>query len=56
MKIAKLEIKIIVALFFTGYEYHVVDSEGKFLEKLPEPDYNDIHQVCSPVIGCMGKR
>ena len=46
MKIAKLEIKVIVAFFLAGYEYDVVDSEGKFPEKLPNPDYNDIHQVC----------
>ena len=46
MKIAKLEIKIIVAFFLSGYEYDVVDSKGKFPEQLPKPDYNDIHQVC----------
>jgi len=45
MKVAKLEIKVIVASFLAGYEYDVVDSEGNFPEKLPTPDYNDIHQV-----------
>ena len=46
MKIAKLEIKVIVTFFLSGYEYDIVDSEGKFPEELPNPDYNDIRQVC----------
>ncbi|RDB26903.1 Sterol 14-demethylase [Hypsizygus marmoreus] len=45
MKVAKLEIKIIVALFIAGYEYDVVDSKGNFPERLPKPDYNDIQQA-----------
>lgn len=45
MKVAKLEIKMIVAMFVVGYEYDVVDSKGRISEKLPMPDYNDIQQV-----------
>jgi hypothetical protein len=45
MKVAKLEIKMIVALFVVGYDYDVVDSKGRISEKLPVPDYNDIQQV-----------
>ena len=45
MKIAKLEIKVIIALFLAGYEYDVVDSEGKLTEHVSEPDYNDMHRV-----------
>jgi len=45
MKVAKLEIKIIVALFIAGYEYEVVDSNGKFPASLVKPNYNDIHQA-----------
>ncbi|KAF8069204.1 cytochrome P450 [Lyophyllum atratum] len=45
MKVAKLEIKIIVALFLAGYEYDVVDSAGNFPKRLPKPDYNDIQQA-----------
>ncbi|KAF5378786.1 hypothetical protein D9615_006939 [Tricholomella constricta] len=45
MKVAKLEIKIIVALFLAGYEYDVVDSAGNFPKSLPKPDYNDIQQA-----------
>jgi len=59
MKIAKLEIKVIIALFLAGYEYDVVDSEGNLTEHVPEPDHNDMHRVrfetllfpdCSPLI------
>lgn len=45
MKIAKLEIKMIVALFVVGYEFDVVDSRGRTPERLPIPDYNDIQQA-----------
>ena len=45
MRIAKLEIKVIIALFLARYEYYVVDSEGKLTEHVPEPDYNDMHRV-----------
>ena len=50
MKLAKLEIKVVIALFVAGYEYDVVNLEGKFPEQLPKPDYNDIHQVRSPKV------
>jgi hypothetical protein len=49
MKVAKLEIKMIVAMFVMGYEYDVVDSRGRISEKLPVPDYNDIQQVRIPM-------
>ncbi|GLB42444.1 putative cytochrome P450 [Lyophyllum shimeji] len=45
MKVAKLEMKIIVALFLAGYEFDVVDAAGRFPERLPTPDYNDIQQA-----------
>ncbi|KAF9457598.1 cytochrome P450 [Collybia nuda] len=45
MKVAKLEIKIVVALFIVGYEYDLVDSSGKHSKSLPKPDYNDIQQA-----------
>jgi len=45
MKVAKLEIKIIVALFLAGYDYDVVDAAGNFPKRLPTPDYNDIQQA-----------
>jgi len=45
MKVAKLEIKIIVALFVAAYEYDLVDSAGKYPASLPKPNYNDIQQA-----------
>ena len=46
MKAAKLEIKLILALFLTRYEYDLVDEDGNFPDPLPVQDMNDIQQVC----------
>ena len=46
MKVAKLEMKLILATFLTRYEYELVDEDGKFPNLLPVPNRNDIHQVC----------
>jgi len=45
MKMAKLEMKLISAMFLMRYEYDLVDEDGKFPDPLPVPDRNDIHQV-----------
>ncbi|PPQ70347.1 hypothetical protein CVT25_000127 [Psilocybe cyanescens] len=45
MKVAKLEIKLILALILVGYEYDLVDSSGKYPKALPTPNRNDIQQV-----------
>ena len=45
MKMAKLEMKLILALFLTRYEFDIVDEGGKFPDPLPVPDRNDIHKV-----------
>ena len=45
MKVAKLEMKLILAMFLTRYEFDLVDKDGKFPNPLPVPDRNDIHQV-----------
>ena len=45
MKIAKLEMKLIMAMFLMRYDYELVDSTGKFPSTLPTPNRNDIHQV-----------
>ncbi|KAF7979339.1 hypothetical protein HWV62_42761 [Athelia sp. TMB] len=42
---AKLEIKMIVALFLAGYEYELVDKAGKPPKSLPIPDENDLQRV-----------
>jgi cytochrome P450 len=46
MKIAKLEMKLILVMFLTRYEYELVGENGKFPDQLPVPDRNDFHQVC----------
>ena len=45
MKVAKLEMKLILALFVTRYEFNLVDKDGKFPDPLPVPNRNDIHEV-----------
>ena len=45
MKLAKLEMKLILALFLTRYEFDLVDKTGKFPNPLPVPDRNDMHRV-----------
>ena len=49
MKAAKLEMKLILAVFLTRYEFDLVDKDGKFPDPLPVPDRNDIHRVCGTV-------
>jgi cytochrome P450 len=45
MKVAKLEMKLISAMFLTRYEFDLVDKDGKFPNPIPVPDRNDIHMV-----------
>jgi cytochrome P450 len=57
MRVAKLEIKLISAIFLTRYEFDLVDENGKFPDPLPVPDRNKIHQVRvglweDPLSGC----
>lgn len=44
-KLAKIEMKLLLAVFLTRYEYELVDKDGKFPDPLPVPDRNDIHQA-----------
>ena len=47
VRLAKLELKLILAMFLTRYEFDLVDEDGKFPNPLPVPNRNDIHhQVC----------
>ena len=46
MKAAKLEMKLILAVFLTRYEYKLVDKDGRFPNPLPVLNRNDNHQVC----------
>ena len=45
MKMAKLEMKLILAFLLMGYEFDLVDKDGKFPDPLPVPNRNDIHRV-----------
>ena len=52
-KVAKLEMKLIMALFLVRYEFDLVDKDGKFPDPLPVPNRNDTHQVrVEPRIRC----
>ncbi|KAF8816057.1 cytochrome P450 [Phlegmacium glaucopus] len=44
MKVAKLELKIILAFMLAGFEFDIVDKSGKPMKELPKPDLNDIQQ------------
>ena len=45
MKVAKLEIKLALAMFLTRYEFDLVDEDGKFPDPLPAPDKNGFNGV-----------
>ena len=45
MRVAKLEMKLVSAMFLMGYKFDLVDENGKFPKPLPVPDRNDIHRV-----------
>ena len=45
MKVAKLEMKLILGLMLLGYQYELVDDSGKTPESLPQPDRNDLLMV-----------
>jgi sterol 14-demethylase len=45
MKVAKMEIKAILAFMLSGFEFDVVDKFGRRPLELPKPDRNDIHQA-----------
>jgi cytochrome P450 len=45
IKAAKVEMKLILAMFLMGYEFELVDEDGKFPDPLPVPNRNDMHQV-----------
>lgn len=45
MRIAKLEMKVVLVLLLVGYDYELVDASGQYPKSLPQPDRNDIQQV-----------
>ena len=58
MRFAKLEIKAIVAMFLTGYDYDAVDKSGVKMSKLPVPNRSNVYAVpvylrpCHQLIWC----
>ncbi|KAJ7127667.1 cytochrome P450 [Mycena epipterygia] len=51
MKVAKLEMKVVLALFLIGCEYEIVDLEGTPLVEVPQIDRNDLH-LARPLKSC----
>ena len=49
MRIAKLEIKVVLAMILLGYEYELVDSNGNYPKAVPDQNRNDTHQVSPPL-------
>ena len=45
MKIAKLEIKLVLTMMLLGYEYELVDGNGNYPKEIPSQDRNDLLQV-----------
>ena len=45
MKIAKLEIKLVLMMVLLGYEYELVDGNGNYPRQVPRQDRNDLMQV-----------
>ena len=45
VKMAKLEMKLVLALILLGCEYELVDGSGKYPASFPQPNRNDIQQV-----------
>ncbi|KAF9522381.1 cytochrome P450 [Crepidotus variabilis] len=45
MRIARLEIKLVLAMLLLGYDYTLVDGKGRPTNVLPKPNRNDIQQA-----------
>jgi len=45
MRFAKIEVKVILALFLTRFEYELVDGAGKKMTTLPAPQRDNLYQV-----------
>ena len=46
MRLAKLLMRLVLAMFLALYEYELVDKNGKFPSPSPVSDRNDVHKVC----------
>ncbi|KAJ7359489.1 cytochrome P450 [Mycena albidolilacea] len=44
MRLAKLEVKLVLAMFFLTFEFQVVDAAGRVPKSLPRVDFNDLQR------------
>ncbi|KAJ7086226.1 cytochrome P450 [Mycena epipterygia] len=51
MKLAKLEMKVVLAFLLVGYDHEIVDPEGTPLVEVPQIDRNDLH-LARPLKSC----
>ncbi|KAF9568692.1 cytochrome P450 [Agrocybe pediades] len=49
-RLAKVELKLVTAMFVLGFQHSVVDRHGKPADPLPVPNWNDI-LLCRPPVG-----
>ena len=45
MKLAKIEMKMVLTMLLLGYDYQIVDKDGNHPTSAPRVDRNDCHQV-----------
>ena len=45
MRMAKLEVKLVVAMLLVGYDYTVMDEDGNQTNQLPTPNRSDTLHV-----------
>ena len=50
MRFAKLEIKTILALFLTQYDYELVHDDGSKVTKIPEPYRENLYAAFSSLV------
>ncbi|KAJ7672338.1 cytochrome P450 [Mycena polygramma] len=51
VKVAKIEMKMVLALFLLGFNYEIVSPTGKLVNDVPQIDRNDIHSA-RPLTPC----
>lgn len=49
-RLAKVELKLLLSMFVLGFDLDIVDKNGKHMDDLPRPNWNDI-LLCRPPKG-----
>lgn len=52
-RMAKLEMKLVAAMFLLGTDFSIVDAAGRTPELVPRPDWNDILGCKPPKGSCL---